>query len=366
MIDVLERAGDDGGIRISQLRNVDVMVLTPSTQTQRSSLSAGEITHPAVPDDSQFLENQLLAVWEKIFDGRTIGIHDDFFACGGHSLMAVRLIVQIERAFGIKLPMAVFYEAPTVAGMAAAIVFFLGDIGGGGLYLRRFLDHLGDRTWYAIPPHNLDDAKTMTTVGAMAADRLALLRRHGIAPPYDLIGYCNGALVAFEAGRQLAADGYPVRVLAIDGELLPAADRRLLDYARDLFIRCGVAESVARERLLRAWERVQEIRRSKRLGIRTALRARFRRAAPIARSATETSEIVEILRNRAVWYRPKRYSVQLHLLLAEDEPANHGRRRTAWEALAPASIDLVPGNHHTCVSEHANAIARRMGELLDA
>lgn len=61
------------------------------------------------------------AVWAEVLQ-RNIGDTDkDFFALGGNSLMAVELLTQIERTFGVDIDIAELYESPTISGVAQRI-----------------------------------------------------------------------------------------------------------------------------------------------------------------------------------------------------------------------------------------------------
>ena len=60
-------------------------------------------------------ENQLLQIWENVFEFSPIGVEDNFFEIGGHSLMAEQIFAQIEEQFGSRWPLATLFQAPTIA-----------------------------------------------------------------------------------------------------------------------------------------------------------------------------------------------------------------------------------------------------------
>ena len=64
------------------------------------------------------LENELAAIWRKALGIEQLGIHDNFFAVGGHSLLAAQTIARINNAFGMQIPLALLFEYPTIATFA--------------------------------------------------------------------------------------------------------------------------------------------------------------------------------------------------------------------------------------------------------
>ena len=66
---------------------------------------------------------QLVArIWQDALGIESIGINDNFFDLGGHSLIAVRIVLQLRAATGRDVPLRVLFECQTVAALAEAIV----------------------------------------------------------------------------------------------------------------------------------------------------------------------------------------------------------------------------------------------------
>jgi thioesterase domain-containing protein/acyl carrier protein len=87
-----------------------------------SSLDGEENTEPAAdnaPRDP--VETQIAAIWASMLGVAHVGIHDDFFDLGGHSLIAVRVFARVKKEFGVDLPLSTILQAPTVAAYAEIV-----------------------------------------------------------------------------------------------------------------------------------------------------------------------------------------------------------------------------------------------------
>src|SRR5258708_6924318 len=63
-------------------------------------------------------EELLAAIWAEILGTERIGVYDSFFELGGHSIVAVQMISRIREMFGVEVPVRLFFDSPTIAGLA--------------------------------------------------------------------------------------------------------------------------------------------------------------------------------------------------------------------------------------------------------
>jgi acyl carrier protein len=68
------------------------------------------------------LEQKLTRIWAEVLSIDHIGIHDNFFDLGGHSLAATRIVAQVIKQFQLQIPLQTLFQSPTIAEMATAMV----------------------------------------------------------------------------------------------------------------------------------------------------------------------------------------------------------------------------------------------------
>jgi thioesterase domain-containing protein/acyl carrier protein len=239
----------------AQIVFLDSFPLTQNGKIDRKALPAP--THGNISAAHEFIaprtetEQKLAAMWAELLNLEQIGIHDDFFDLGGHSLMAIKALSRIREEFGVDLPLATLLQAPTVAQLAAFLhkqdftpfwsllvpvraggskppLFLMHANGGNVLDYHRLANHLeSDQPVYAFQARGLDGNLVKdATLEEMAAAYVAELRSFQPEGPYFLGGFCLGGLLALEAAEQLTAAGQKVALVIMIQSIHPEA----MDY----------------------------------------------------------------------------------------------------------------------------------------
>ncbi|HTF93414.1 MAG TPA: thioesterase domain-containing protein [Verrucomicrobiae bacterium] len=213
----------------------------------------GKIDHKALPDpQNQETQNRpkyvaprdeteaiLCKLWGEILKLDRVGIDDDFFAIGGHSLLAAKLFSRLDEHLGRSLPLGVLFAAPTVRALAdlyrASVgqktralvalrkagslppVFAVPGVFGNVVGFAELCRELGPgQPFYGLQSVGLDGSEPpLSSIEEMAVLYISEIRTVQPRGPYILLGACFGATVAYEMAHQLLAQGEEVAFLGL-------------------------------------------------------------------------------------------------------------------------------------------------------
>ncbi|GAC1567651.1 MAG: hypothetical protein NVS2B3_06980 [Vulcanimicrobiaceae bacterium] len=389
----------------SEVVAIPQMPLTPNGKIDLVALAdrrpAAAISDPVATTDP--IAQQLIGIWAGLLGIRAIGPNDDFFALGGHSLLTMRMLAEVESLFGRRIATSAFLEAPTVAHLATLarersgpthaadvvalqsegtktpLFFFHGDLWGGGYYTRRLARRLGrGRPVYVITPQGLGETPLATTIERMAREQLALVRGLRSSGPYLVGGYCSGGLVAFEVARLLTAGGDSVsHVILVDA---PGANGRRAALVRPFRalasrFRCeaaGVALAgalaIGADLPRRAFRFVRRARERVRAGeARSTLALVLGRLARGRIFDDSTTSLEDAWRRLTARYVPRAYRGAVTLLVPELDRAERAQSTDGWRAVtSDLAVRSIPGGHDSCIARDLDETAACLRDVLDA
>ena len=223
---------------------LEALPLTPNKKVDRSRLPEPNGVRPkikqeiVIPRDA--LEFQLVQIWENILDIYPIGIMDDFFDLGGHSILAVHLIARIQKVFNKNISLSLFFQNATIVYLASILrrqtkafsgsplvgiqttgskrpFFCVHPVGGNVLCYAGLARSLSPKQpFYGLQAMGLDgEQEPYMEIRNMAARYLEAICEFQAEGPYLLGGWSMGGIVAFEMAQQLQKQGQKVALLAL-------------------------------------------------------------------------------------------------------------------------------------------------------
>ena len=99
---------------------VSAMPLTSAGKLDERALTAmlGRVSHEGQHQAAQSTTQlRLVAVWRQVLGAEKVGVRDDFFALGGHSIRAAQMLLAVEQEFGEKVSLRDFYREPTILAL---------------------------------------------------------------------------------------------------------------------------------------------------------------------------------------------------------------------------------------------------------
>ncbi|OLF13996.1 hypothetical protein BLA60_02120 [Actinophytocola xinjiangensis] len=182
-------------------------------------------------------ERAVAALFEQVLGVTGVGLDDDFFALGGHSLLLVPLARRLRTRFGVDVAVHELFLAPTVAALDRRLagaghdpdghaplltlrpggerppLVFVHPATGLSWCYSRVLDHIDpDRPVYGLQART---AHPPGSVAEMAQDYLAIVREIQPSGPYHLLGWSFGGNVAHTMAARLRAAGEQVALLVL-------------------------------------------------------------------------------------------------------------------------------------------------------
>ena len=190
------------------------------------------------------LELSLLAIWKRVLGVENIGVRDDFFDLGGHSLKAARVLAEVEKEIGTELPLSALFRGATVESLARVIqsqsetdkdpvameiqhgdnnrlpFFAIVPPGEDALGYALLARHMGPRqTVYKIQGQTpvLDGSRPYSEqeMHDISEEYIAAMRSVQSQGPYCLGGLCDGTHIAEQIVLSLEAQGEEVGLFAI-------------------------------------------------------------------------------------------------------------------------------------------------------
>jgi amino acid adenylation domain-containing protein len=391
---------------------LDSLPLTTSGKVDRASLPIPATVPPASAQVAPRTgwERALARMWEALLDCGPVGVHDDFFLSGGHSLMTVALICEIEKTLGVSLSIRDLYHNPTLERMAAVVerrrekhqpapavvqlqagsegpAIFLFNASSWELRLARLLGP--ERPIFGIEaPIPIQWMKAaargntaeMPTMAKLVAPFVSQLRAHRAARRCVLAGFSFAGLMAFEAARQLRHQESAVEmVILLDTRL----DTRATHPLQELYAQVRRGDALGASAALRlSWRQVrarlaeEKARATSLVAVRKPDRAQepgwFTGVYDENGRVVPSKLLVRLYEHAERSYRLESLDclgILVRAEAADKEYAQDPDGTLGWKHLFTGGFETigVPGTHRTMIEDDRNAstLAQRITSALD-
>jgi thioesterase domain-containing protein/acyl carrier protein len=383
------------------------MPVTQNGKMDRAALPAPEgrpqleeeVAASRRPADELPEEAELIAIWEKVLNTRPIRPNDDFFDLGGQSLLALRLMAEIENTIGVELPLASLLDSPTVRAQADLVRKHRGTgnteerekkrqystarqlpffyLGGDPTFrpLSQRLSELREFHSLGVRTSLLKKLKDPSSLECLAEEFAKNIRERRPEGPYMLGGWCAHGLLAFETARQLRAQGHEVAQVVMLETANPLRRNQYRGWKR------AIAQAQLKLHLLKfeyAYTRqlngpqarvyVYGRVRQKLIRIKKWLRGTLKITSPNGSDNLGSGNPLDALYAAASRYSPKPYQGSVVLIRSQQRTYGFGGvRDLGWGELLGKNLEIyeTPGNHYTIyMHPNVDALAHRINVSL--
>jgi amino acid adenylation domain-containing protein len=385
------RPDPDGTVALAATEDAAAPAAAPT-----EAAASTEARDAAEPTET---ESVVLEIWRDVLKVAEVGLHDDFFDLGGHSLLGVRLMALVKKRLKVALPLTTLFAHPTPAGLAGAVdgagkardfhhvvpltdvaagtlpPLFLSHPAGGTVFRYRDLAaRLGPaRPVYALQAAGVSDGREpLRSVDLMAERYLEEVRRVQPHGPYHLAGWSAGGVTAVEMAHRLRAAGEEVAFVGLFDSSPPDAEAEIPDPVA-MYLRLAAGLSGAEGAVLEALgDELVELPTPERL-------EHLARWLPLHGAESRVGEldglrpVVEVFRANVTAAR--RHALAPYPGLITLFVAEWGRGQgweaaglpDVWRPYAPGGlrVEVVPGTHIAMVNEpFAEILAEAIEEVI--
>jgi aspartate racemase len=322
------------------------------------------------------VERKLAVAWTKVLGLDQVGVHDNFFDLGGHSLLAVKLVNEIEKEVGQKIPLMTLFETATIAGLAGVLsngskphawptlvqiqagnskknpLFCVSAPNVNALGYVTLARALGpEQTAFGLQAQYPEDAESehsQFVVENIATEYLHALRAEQPHGPYQLIGMCRGAHIAYEMACRLEEQGETVSLL-------------------------GILDTFVMENTYNYYWYVEHYLKRLRFWLRLPAKGKINFINSQWRKVVSDRNSPESVLHRVYFpgpeFEPKTYAGRILVLRVIKQPRNRiSSKDLGWGRLARGGVDvrLISGTHETLLREpHVRVLAGTLKEFIN-
>jgi len=377
--------------------SLDKIPLTPGGKTDRKALTKQNIelteSQEYVAPETE-TEKELSKIWGKVLGVEQIGIKDNFFDHGGHSLLSVRLMAEIHKKFGKDLSISTLFQAPNIKEQGNILdleiekthelwtplvsikpegnktpFFCAHPVGGNVLSYNELANHFGNQyPFYGLESPGLNGADHPGSIEGLASiyiEAILKIQPHG---PYQLGGWSMGGLIAYEMAQQLEQAGEEIALVTLIESYIPQAVKSfeesyikennfekydqeallLLSFARDLGLYEGEIPISLLESIRKPGELLEQI----------LDRAKSSDILPSEMKSERLYKLFKVFNANTLAmndYQPRPLESQVILFCANGDKEEITIQDPArgWSELLDGNLEIsrIPGTHYTILQK---------------
>jgi amino acid adenylation domain-containing protein len=377
----------------------------------------GKIDRKALPQPGQtkiernFLEEEtttplqksIINLWEEVLQIPNIRLDDDFFQLGGHSILAVKIMVELEKLTSKKLPLAVLFTSPTIRELSALYeqhedekvwnpivplregginkaLFFAHGISGNVFKYHGLGQRLtGSQPSYGLQAYGLNGKDTpFHDMKSMAAYHIKAIRAVQPEGPYYLAGGSFGGYLAYEMAVQLKEAGQDIGFLClfdIDAakkkEFLPTGMKQIVDVQllAERFMKRAVELAKADKEERKSYFEARKKQQERNNDIESWLE-KYKVTEMIgAESAAYFRRVEEACHDALMSYKIREYDGDILLVRAKDNFFNNEYDTDlGWSHYVKGKVEVLfaPGDHNSIFwPPNVEFLAEKIGDELE-